>query len=93
MPHSFPGVAAGLPIACAERGPMPSVLGDAGLYFDPEVPQSIAAAVERLYRDAELRRDLATRAFHRARQYSWARCARETFAFLNAVDARHRIAR
>jgi glycosyltransferase involved in cell wall biosynthesis len=29
-------MAASLPIACAARGPMPEVLGDAGLYFDPE---------------------------------------------------------
>lgn len=80
-------MAAGLPIACAERGPMPSVLGDAGRYFDPEAPQSIADAVEQLYRDPALRADLAARAFRRARLYSWERCAHETFTFLARIGA------
>jgi glycosyltransferase involved in cell wall biosynthesis len=80
-------MAAGLPIACAERGPMPSVLGDAGLYFDPEVPESIADAVEELYRDAARRADLAARAFRRANLYSWERCAHETWTFLARVGA------
>jgi glycosyltransferase involved in cell wall biosynthesis len=29
-------MAAGLPIACSDRGPMPEALGDAGCYFNPE---------------------------------------------------------
>ena len=29
-------MAAALPIACSDRGPMPEILGDAGIYFDPE---------------------------------------------------------
>ena len=35
-------MAAGLPVACSNRGPMPEILGDAGLYFDPLQPQEIA---------------------------------------------------
>ncbi|MEO5823156.1 MAG: glycosyltransferase [Vicinamibacteraceae bacterium] len=75
-------MAAGLPIACADRGPMPGVLGDAGLYFDPEAPGTIAAAIEKLFGDAALRASLAARAFDRAAAFSWTRCAHETFAFL-----------
>lgn len=40
-------MAAGLPIACSNRGPMPEVLGDAGIYFDPEDAASIACAVRK----------------------------------------------
>jgi len=76
-------MAAGLPIACAERGPMPGVLGDAGVYFDPEQPDSIAAALERLFGDPALRATLAARAHARAAAFSWTRCADETFAFLS----------
>ena len=39
------GMASGLPIACSNRGPMSEILGDAGLYFDPEVVDSIAEAI------------------------------------------------
>jgi glycosyltransferase involved in cell wall biosynthesis len=78
-------MAAGLPIACAERGPMPAMLGDGGTYFDPLDPADIAAAIDRLVRDAERRATLAARAFERAADYSWTRCAQETLAFLAAV--------
>jgi glycosyltransferase involved in cell wall biosynthesis len=75
-------MAAGLPIASADRGPMPSVLDGAGLTFDPEAPSSIADAVRRLFLDAEARTALAARAHARAASYSWTRCADDTFAFL-----------
>jgi glycosyltransferase involved in cell wall biosynthesis len=75
-------MAAGLPIACADRGPMPGVLGDAGLYFDPERPQTIAHAIKTLFGDADLRTSLAAKAYDRAAGFSWARCADETLAFL-----------
>ena len=77
-------MAAGLAIACAERGPMPGVLGDAGVYFDPEQPETIAAALERLFGDPVLRATLAADAHARAGAFSWTRCADETFAFLSS---------
>lgn len=76
------GMASGLPIACSSRGPMPEVLGDAGVYFDPEQPDEIAAAIRRLIGSPELRSNKALAAYQRARQYDWQRCAGETFSFL-----------
>ena len=78
-------MAAGLPIACSNRGPMPEVLGDAGVYFDPEQPDEIASAIERLYVDPALRASLASKAQERARRYSWERCAQETMKFIASV--------
>jgi glycosyltransferase involved in cell wall biosynthesis len=78
-------MAAGLPIASSDRGPMPEVLGDAGAYFDPERPDSIAAALETLIADPEMRERCARRGYERAKQYSWARCAKETVSFLSNV--------
>ena len=78
-------MAAGVPIACSDRGPMPEVLGEAGVYFDPEKPQQIADALGRLAQDAALRARLAQAAWLGAQAYSWARCARDTFAFVAQV--------
>jgi glycosyltransferase involved in cell wall biosynthesis len=75
-------MAAGLPIACSRRGPMPEVLGDAGLYFDPERPDEIAAALRRLAEDPARRGQLAQAAAVRAQRFSWERCARDTLAFI-----------
>jgi len=79
------GMAAGLPIACSNRGPMPEVLGDAGVYFDPENPHDIARALRELIESPDLRMRLATKASERSNAYSWARCANETFEFIAEV--------
>ena len=78
-------MAAGLPIAAANRGPMPEVLGEAGVYFDPERPVAIADALRRLVLDAPLRAKLAELAHETAQGYSWNRCARDTFQFIAKV--------
>jgi glycosyltransferase involved in cell wall biosynthesis len=78
-------MAAGLPIACSERGPMPEVLGDAGLYFNPESVDSIAATLRQLVADRPLRLRLAQEASQRAARFSWEACAEQTFAFLAQI--------
>lgn len=89
MPNTLlEGMASGLPIACSSRGPMPEVLEGGGVYFDPEDPQQIAAAIERLLSDAGLRAAVVREAKERSEQYSWARCARETWSFLRESAAR-----
>ncbi len=80
MPNTLlEGMAAGAVIACSKSGPMPEVLEDGGVYFDPEIPESIANAIITLINDDDLRYKLAARAYVIAEKYSWARCAAETF--------------
>ena len=79
------GMASSLPIACSSRGPMPEILGDAGVYFDPEKPDEIVEAVRHLVESPEVRAEKADSAFHRALAFSWKRCADETFSFLRSA--------
>jgi glycosyltransferase involved in cell wall biosynthesis len=80
-------MAAGLPIASSDRGPMPEVLGGTGELFDPERVDSVADALRRLARDPELRRVRSEAAFARARDFTWSRCAADTLAFVTSVGA------
>ena len=80
------GMASGLPIASSNRGPMPEVLGDGGVYFDPEKADNIAKALSALIDSPELRAQVALKAFERAKSYSWRRCAGETLQFLARVS-------
>lgn len=75
-------MAVGLPIACSNRGPMPEVLADAGVYFDPEDADSIADAVEQIIKDPKLRERISKRAMTISDQYSWQRCGNETWKFI-----------
>jgi glycosyltransferase involved in cell wall biosynthesis len=78
-------MAAGLPIACSDRSVLPEVLGDAGIYFNPEQARDIARALESLFSDAELRGRYARLASERSELYTWERCAEETFRFIASV--------
>ena len=80
-------MSAGLPVACSASSAMSEILGPAGVYFDPERPDEIAAAIRGLIESPELRATSAQAAFERARNFSWARCAGETFAFLSETCA------
>jgi glycosyltransferase involved in cell wall biosynthesis len=75
-------MASGLPIACSNRGPMSEILGDAGIYFNPEQPNEIIRSLRELIESPELRQKKAAMSFRLANSYSWRRCASETFDFL-----------
>jgi len=66
---------------------MPEVLGDGGVYFDPENVGDMAGAIRLLVDDASLRCRLAARAYDLSWIYSWEGCARATFRFLEEVAA------
>ena len=92
MPNTLlEAMASGLPIASSNRGPMPEVLGNAGEFFNPEDPSSIADAVERILRDPEHRKTLACRAHALSMNYSWTRCGNETWIFLRDTAERFRM--
>ena len=78
-------MAAGLPMACSAMGPMPEILGNAGVYFDPENSRDIARALRKLIESPDLRAQLAKTAIERAQAYSWGRCANETLGFLAGI--------
>ena len=76
-------MASGLPIACSSRPPMSDILGDAGVYFDPEDPTSITNAIRELLLSTELRNVMAKKAKERANKFTWEQCAHDTFQFLS----------
>ncbi len=75
-------MALSMPIACSNKEPMPEVLGDAGVYFDAESPQSIQEALMTLIQSEALRRSCGEKAHAKAAGYSWEACADATFEFL-----------
>lgn len=82
-------MAGGLPIICSHRSAMPEVVGHAAIYFDPLNQDSLVSAIRRLWDDMGLRRTLAFQAQQRAAEFSWQKCARETFGFVREVHEDH----
>jgi len=62
-------------VIASRAGSLPEVVGDAGLFFDPTDPASIAATISQALADSRLRDDLARRALDRAGLFTWDRAA------------------
>jgi glycosyltransferase involved in cell wall biosynthesis len=73
-------MACGAPVAASDRGSLPEVLGDAGIYFDPMDPNSIAHALAQIFGDDSLRASMSELGLKRAGDFSWNRAARQTIA-------------
>jgi glycosyltransferase involved in cell wall biosynthesis len=69
-------MSAGVPVVASARGSLPEVVGDAGLLIDPEDPESLMAAMERMVENADLRATCARRGLERAAQFTWTDTAR-----------------
>ena len=78
-------MAVGLPIACSNIRPMTDILGDAGVYFNPFSPETIANAIQTLIKNPELRVNLAIKAQKRVSIFSWKKTVEATFDFLRLV--------
>jgi glycosyltransferase involved in cell wall biosynthesis len=82
-------MASGLPLACSNRGPMPEVLKDGGIYFDPENADEIESSVHLLIQSKTTRINVAASAYTESKFYTWDKCARETFHYIRSVFARY----
>lgn len=70
----------GTPVACSNATSLPEVAGDAALYFDPQDPEAITAAIERLLVDDGLRERLAAAGPGQAAKFTWGQTAAATLA-------------
>jgi len=75
-------MACGIPTVVSNRSSLPEVVGDAGLQFDPDKVDDLAAAIQRLLDDTDLARELGNRGWRRAQQFRWQRAAQEMEALL-----------
>jgi glycosyltransferase involved in cell wall biosynthesis len=78
MAHGCPVVASGIPA-------LREVCGEAAVYCDPNDPADIAEKLLMVARDQQLRQRMRLLGFARAKEFSWRKCAQQTFSILNKV--------
>ncbi len=61
-----------VPVCCSNILALPEQVADSALLFDPENPQDIALAIEKLLSDGALRKDLGERGYARIRNFNHA---------------------
>lgn len=79
---------AGLPVASSNATSLPGLVDGAGLLFDPDDPSQIAERVLELWRDPDLRTDLAERGRERSRLASFDHTARLFRAHYRRIGGR-----
>ena len=75
-------MACGVPTIASNTSCLPEISGNALVYFDPLSVEDMAASMEMVLRDSELRRRLSEKGIDRAREFTWESCARQTLDVL-----------
>jgi glycosyltransferase involved in cell wall biosynthesis len=70
----------GLPVLTSNRSSLPEVAGDATLLVNPEQTEAIAAGLNRLIAEDELREQLSRKGLERSSAYTWERAASDTWS-------------
>jgi len=78
----------GCPVLASSAPPMPEVIGDAALFFDPGSAEQLSAALARLLTESGLRAALIERGRKREQLYSWDTTARKIHEFYRSLPAR-----
>lgn len=71
-------MAAGCPVVCLRVSSIPEVCGDAAEYAEPDAPESLRQALERVAFDPARADELRTLGRKRIDVFSWRECARQT---------------
>lgn len=78
-------MACGSAIACSSLSSMKEIAKDSALYFDPYNKSEIIDALKKYFENPELRERKSKSALSRSQEYSWERCADETYSYLSKV--------
>ena len=61
----------GVPVISSNKSSMPEVYGDAALPIDPENKDDLMEAIEKLYYDENLRKNLSEKGLVRSKSFDW----------------------
>ncbi|MEQ8764856.1 MAG: glycosyltransferase family 1 protein [Planctomycetota bacterium] len=73
------------PVLTSRGGALAEVAGDAARLVDPTASAALEEGIEELLLDPELRTTLVERGRRRMQEFSWERCAEETFSAMELV--------
>lgn len=72
-------MACGTPVITGNRSSLPEIVGDAGICVDPEDAGELAEAISGVLGDGGLRRRMSEKGVGRAAEFTWDKCASETY--------------
>jgi len=79
----------GVPVIVGDRTSLPEVVGTAGILVDPFDVDALAAAIENVISDSDLRAELSVSGLARAKIFEWRETARQTLAVYQKATGTH----
>ena len=79
------GMSSGTPVITSNVSSMPEVSGDAALLIDPHDPRSIAAGMQEIVSNRELRQELISKGKERAKIFSWSNTSKHIYQELKKI--------
>ena len=80
-------MASGVPVIVSNRSSLPEIVGEAGIFIEPEDTIRMSQAIETLLEDPLRRQELSTKGLNRAKEFTWRACAERTFnIYKNVIE-------
>jgi len=81
-------MACGTPVVAANNSSLPEVVGEGGLMVDAANPEELAAAIQRILVDRNLREDLTAAGKAHAARYTWHQAAASLLGIYKSFESR-----
>lgn len=75
----------GCPVIASSTSSIPEVVGDAGIFFDPNSAESISRAIDDVLSDSQVVCNLRQKGLKRIEHFSWEKCAQDTLKVYKKV--------
>jgi glycosyltransferase involved in cell wall biosynthesis len=75
----------GVPTIVSNTSSLPEVVGDGAMIVDPRNPQDLAQAIQSLFKDENLRKNLSQKGIERSQAFSWRKTAEKTIEVYKSV--------
>lgn len=73
------------PVIASNVSSLPEIGGNCALYFNPESVEDLNSKINLILNDKKLVTELKQKGFQREKEFSWDKCAKETFEFYKEV--------
>lgn len=78
-------MACGTPVAASNRGSLPEVLGDAGVFFEPQDVENMATVIKQILGDDTRREEMSRTSLNRSKQFMWKKAATDLLAIFKSI--------
>jgi alpha-1,3-rhamnosyl/mannosyltransferase len=78
-------MACGTPVIASNSSSIPEVVGNCGILLDAQDTEGFIQAMKNVIENSELRNTLSIKALERSKQFTWHKCAQDTFKIYQQI--------